>query len=294
MTNNNSTDPAGGFLNFLIQSLAAMANDPGNKRFYLPVFLKDLKVDGDKTLVPYVTEINMGGIESIKDQVSETLCNAAWAAMEGCDGAHAATVPILNITSVSINGLNNAMISSYRVYPANAQMQYAVVFTAKMNAYPTLGALTFDPATFYFDVTCQSNDDIDKEDIHSDGSFKGSVGQATFKGILLIGLNDDLSTTVTVPERYTPEGDIQWPGLSILFGEGEGNGLVVTDIKLEGDDDDPVKKGSEMSVNEAFSNDDTLKMVERLFNESINKQSVRDTLASGMQGKLNDLINDLK
>ncbi|MGQ2983952.1 hypothetical protein [Flavobacterium sp.] len=290
MIENNIKDTAGGFLNFLIQSLVAMANDPANKRYYLPIFLKDLKVDGDKTLVPYVTEINMGGIESIKSQVSETLCNAAWASLEGYDGAHAFTVPVINISSVSINGLNNALISSYRVYPANAQMQYAVVFSAKMNAYPDLGDLTFDPAKFYFDVTCQSDDNLHKEDIHSDGNFKGSVGKANFNGVLLISLNDDLTTTVTVPESYAPEGSGTMAGLSIVFAEGDG--LVVTDITLEGDD--PLKEPNEEAINQAFSNDDTLKKIEVLFNESINKQSVRETLASGMQGKLNDLINDLK
>jgi hypothetical protein len=290
MIRNNLTDSAGGFLEFLIQSIVAMANNPDNKKFYLPVFLKDLKVDGDKTLVPYNTEINMGGIDSIKAQVSDTLCNAAWAPLEGYDGAYALTVPVLNITSVAINSLNNALISSYHVYPANGQLQYAVVFNAQMNAYPQFGKLTFDPAEFYFDVTCQSNDNLHKDDIHSKGTFKGSVGEATFNGVLLISLNDDLTTTVTVPESYTPPQGTAMGGLGITFGEG--HGLVITDIILEGDD--PLKEYNEEAINQAFSNDDTLNKIQALFNESINGQSVRQTIASGVQDKLNSLINDLK
>lgn len=107
-----------------------------------------------------------------------------------------------------------------------------------------------------------------------------------------LGLNDDLTTTVTVPESYAPGQEPAMAGLSILFGDGDGKGLVIRDITLKGDD--PLKEYNEMAINQAFSDADTLKKIEALFNESINKQSVRDTLASGMQGKLNDLINDLK
>jgi len=284
---NNS---AGGFLTFLIQSIVAMANDPKNNRFYLPRFLADLKIDGDKTLVPYTTEMNMGEIASIKDQVSETLCNAAWAPLEGYDGAYALTVPSLNITSVLINGLNNAFISAYNVYPANEQLQYAVVFDAVMNAYPDYDKLTFQPAEFYFDVTCQSTDKLHKEDIHSKGNFSGSVGQATFKGVLLISLNDDLTTTVTVPETYVVPQGAAMQGLGIVFGKD--HGLVISDITLEGDD--PLKEYNEEAINQAFSNEDTLNKVQDLFNININIQSVRTTIASAVQDKFNSLINDLK
>jgi len=290
MIPDNLTDSAGGFLEFLIQSIVAMANDPSNKKFYLPVFLQDLKVDGDKTLVPYNTAIDMGGIESIKAQVSDTLCNAAWAPLEGYDGAFALTVPVLNITAVAINGLNNALISSYHVYPANEALQYAVAFNARMNAYPQFGTLTFEPAEFYFDVTCQTNDNLHKEDIHSTGTFEGSVGEATFNGVLLISLNDDLTTTVTVPESYTPPQGAAMAGLGITFGAADG--LVITDIILEGDD--PLKQYNEEAINQAFGNEDTLNKIQVLFNDSINGQSVRETIASGVQDKLNSLINDLK
>jgi len=290
MTPEKLNDSAGGFLTLLIDSIVAMANDKDNKKYFLPVFLKDLKVDGDKTLVPYDTEINMGAVDSIRDQVSETLCNSAWASLEGYDGAYALTVPVINITSVKVNGLNNASITSHTVYPANAQMQYAVVFNAMMNAYEDQGKLTFDPAEFYFDVTCQSNDKLHKEDIHSDGNFKGSVGEAAFTGVILISLNDDLTTTVTIPENYTlPDGSTV-NGLGIVFGKQEG--LVISDIELEGDD--PLKEYNEEAINQAFSSDDTLNKIQVLFNERIRTQSIRQTVASGVQDKFNSLINDLK
>jgi hypothetical protein len=284
------TDAAGGFLNFLIQSIAAMANNPSNKKFFLPLFLAGLKIDGDKSLVPYQTEMNMGPVPSIEGQVSGTVCNSGWAPLNNYDGAYASTVPILNITSVSINGLNNAVISSYKIYPANEQLQYAIVFDAKMNAYPNYGQLTFDPAKFYFDVTCESNDKAHQEDINATGSFTASVGEAVLTVVLLITLNDDLTSTVTVPAAFnTPQGTAI-PGIGITFGTGDG--LVISDITLDGTN--PMNQFNEIAINQAFSDQDTLDKIQAMFNTNINTDDVRATVGQAIQGQFNSLINDLK
>lgn len=284
------TDSEGGFLNFLIQSIAAMANNPSNKKFFLPLFLADLKIDGDKSLVPYLTEMNMGPVPSIGEQVSGTVCNAGWASLNNYNGAYASTVPILNITSVSINGLNNAVISSYKIYPANEQLQYAIVFDAKMNAYSDYGQLTFDPAKFYFDVTCESNDKVHQEDINTTGSFTASVGEAVLTVVLLITLNDDLTSTVTVPAAFsTPQGAVV-PGIGITFGTGDG--LVISDITLDGTN--PMNEFNEEAINQAFGDQDTLNKIQVMFNTNINTDDVRTTVGQAIQGQFNSLINDLK
>jgi hypothetical protein len=284
------TNSAGGFLTFLIQSIVAMANDPTNKKFYLPLFLANLKIDGNKSLVPYQTEIDMGPVSNLQEQVSSTVCNSGWASFNNYDGAYASTVPILNITSVSINGLNNAVISSFQTYPANEQLQYAVVFNAKMNAYKDYGQLTFDPARFYFDVTCESNDNLHKQDIDATGSFTASVGEAILTVVLLITLNDDLTSTVIVPASFTvPQGTLI-PGIGITFGTKDG--LVVSDITLDGTN--PTNQFSETFINQAFSNQDTLNKVQAMFNTNINTDDVRTSIGQAIQGQFNSLINDLK
>jgi len=282
-------DSAGGFLGFLIQSIATMANDPTNKKFFLPLFLAGLKIDGDKTLVPYQTEMNMGPVSSIQDEVSGTVCNSGWASLNDYSGGYASTVPDLNITAVTINGLNNAVISSYSTYAADSQLQYAIVFTAQMNAYNNFSQLTFNPATFYFDVTCTSTDKQHSEDINTTGEFTASVGQATFDVVLLVTLNDDLTSTVTVPASYTPPQGTPIPGLGITFGT---QGLVVSNITLDGTN--PMNQFNEIAINQAFSNSDTINKIQTLFNANINTDDVRGTIAQAIQDQFNSLINDLK
>jgi hypothetical protein len=290
MKQESVTNSAGGFLTFLIQSIVAMANDPSNKKFYLPLFLANLKIDGNKSLVPYQTEMNMGQVSSIEGQVSGTVCNSGWASLNNYDGAYASTVPILNITSVSINGLNNAVISSFQTYPANEQLQYAVVFDAKMNAYENYGQLTFDPAKFYFDVTCESNDNLHKEDINATGSFTASVGEAILTIVLLITLNDDLTSTVTVPALFNLPQGASVPGIGITFGTGDG--LVISDITLDGTN--PMNEFNEMAINQAFGDQDTLNKIQAMFNTNINTDDVRASIGQAIEGQFNSLINDLK
>lgn len=292
VNNIDTVDNAGGFLTFLIKSLVIMANDPTNKKFYLPLFLKTLKIDGDKPLVPYETVINMGEVDYMKKDVSQTVCNSGWASLNNYDGAFASTTPILNIPSVTINGLNNARVIGYTIEAANEKMQYAILFNAKMNAYDAFDKLTFSPATFYFDVTCESNDKKHSQDINTDGTFDAKVAEATFNVVLLLTLNDDLTSSIEIPETYTiQETSQKISGINILFGSGS-NGLIVDNIKLT--DPGPIGKFEEPAIQQAFSNQQTIDNIQNLFNQKINNSDIRSSVASAVEEQFNKIINDLK
>lgn len=279
-----------GFLDFLVGSLVKMANDPGNKNLYLPVFLAGIKLNNGQPLVPYNTEINMGPVPAMQSQASDILCDGGWAAYNGYDCATANTVPILNITSVTINGLNNASISGSQCYPADANLQYPVVFNIKMNAYNNYSKLTFNPATFYFDVGCQTCDKKNSADINATGTFLASVGAATLNMLILITLNSDLTATVTIPESYTLPGNIQMSGLSIAFDKN--NGLAVSDVQLNGDN--PLNPSTDELINQAFGDPGTIDQVQSTFNQNINNDNVRSPCAQAITGQLNNLLSSLK
>lgn len=291
-SNTNAANKAGGFLTFLIKSLALMANDPTNKKFYLPLFLQTLKIDGDKPLVPYQTDINMGQVQYIEKDVNKTVCNSGWASLNGYDGAYASTIPVLNIPSVTINGLNNAKVIGYSIEAPNDKLQYAIIFNAQMNAYEAFDNLTFKPATFYFDVTCESNDKKHSEDINTDGTFDAKVAEATFNVVLLLTLNDDLTSSIEIPETYTVQETNQTiNGINIQFGTGS-NGLIVENIKLT--DPGPIAKFEEPMIQQAFSDQETITNIQNLFNEKLNGSSIRASVASAVEEQFNKIINDLK
>lgn len=284
-------DGAGGFLSFLLQSLVDMANDASNDKFFLPKFLATLKVDGGKTLVPYQTDIKPGPQPSLKDQVGTTVCNNGWATLNGYSKSEAEDNPTLNISSATINGLNNAKVTQFATYPANDQTQYGVVFGATLNAYADYDKLTFNPAAFFFDVTCQTVNLEHKDDLQATGTFQASIGAATFNVALLISFNDDLTVSIDIPENYTPPGKDAMPGVNLVFGTGD-QGLKVTNITLDGDS--PYKSTIESFIQEAFGQQSTTKKIEDLFNSQINGASVRQPIAEAVETQFQNIINDLK
>lgn len=286
------SDNAGGFLTFLIKSLMLMANDPENKKFFLPTFLKNLDIGDGKTLVPYKTAIDVGQMQYIQDEVTKSVCGAGWASIHNYPGGYASTIPTLNITSTTINGLNNVKVIGYEIDAPNEQLQYPILFNAKMNAYDAYDKLTFNPATFNFEVTCESNDHKHSEILNPDGTFQAAIKEATLNIVLLVTLNDDLTASVSIPKTYTkPIGGTPLNGISVIFGS-EDDGLSISNVEIVPATD--VSNFEEKSINQALSNQETTDKIQKILIEKINTDNIRNSLANDIEEQFNKLISNLK
>lgn len=287
-----ATSSNDGFLTFLIQSLVSMANDSTNKKFFFPIFLQGITLDGGQKLVPFVTTLNLGKVPELQPDASQFICQSGWAGFNHYGGGAAAiAAPTFNITSATFNGLNNAKITSYRLDPPTAGLQYPVVFTASLNAYSSYSNLGINPGAFFLDVLCQTNDKQHEQDLSAHGTFQGAFTEPMFTLVLYMTFNSDLTVTIEIPESYTPTiGGSAMPGLQISFGSGGGlsvNNIVITD----GGD---LSSYYSMFANRAFAQSDAAEQIIALFNKNILASSIRTAVASAIQNQFNSLISDLK
>ena len=137
-----------GTLEYLVASLVTLANDPDYRKFYFPNFLPTIQ---NGKYVPYRTDLNLGEVESLKKFASDDVCQGGWGVTHGI-AAIATAPPVMDLTSVTLNGLNNLKIVSCSVGAPNESQQYPVGFAAQLNAYPSLPNLTVNPGTSPFRV----------------------------------------------------------------------------------------------------------------------------------------------
>lgn len=294
----NTGSGATDFLSLLISTLVTMANNPNNPKYFFPTFLQGIKLDNGKTLVPFVTGIDMGKVALMQSDASRLVCQAGWAAYNGYGKAVATEPPAIDITSATFNGLNNAQIANYRFDTVTAGMQYPVIFTANLNAYPNYSKLSITPSSFTFGVPCQTNNKAHSESINASGTFQAAFTVPIFTIVVLITLNSNLTATITIPEKFKTSSGEELPGLQLSFGtdgQGKSGKLTVNNIKVTS-----VSSGSYMQefcdqfANQAFGESSTTAQIMKLFNQTILGQNIRSSLASGLQDKFNSLISALK
>lgn len=282
-----------GMLDYLMATLATMANDSQYTDYYFPNFLPTL--DSGK-YVPYKTSLDLGALQTMEDKASTNICLAGWAVSEGYGAGMATAPPTLNLTSVTVNGLNNGKIASHQVGAANVSQQYPVIFTAQMNAYLSLPNVTVDPGNFEFKVHCCTTDDMKtcngKHDIDvtADGTLQVDFNAPMFQVTLLLTLNSDLTISVEIPEEYPASGADQTPGLYMYSTDSQA--IEVHDITFQADP--KYQEDWEKLANSAFAAQETSEKLMAVFNNNLNQPGTRGTFATSIAQQLNSIISKMK
>lgn len=282
------SDPRG-MLDFLMASLVTMTNSPDYPKVYFPSFLPT--VDHGK-YTPFKTAFDLGAVETVEKSASDNICLAGWAVSENYDGGIATGPPVIKLTSITLNGLQNLKITSYAVGAQNATQQYPVTFTAELNAYPTLPNLGIDPGEFYFECHCCSSDDQEtcngkhSATLTANGTFKAEFNEPLFQAAMLVTLGSDLQVSVEIPAPDPPHPP------SLYLSSPEKLAIHIHDIQFPAPTQ--YKKDWESLANEAFASPDASSMILKAFNDTFNTEDNRTTLAEAIGQQMTDLVAKLK
>lgn len=282
--------PPTGFLGYLLNSLVVMANDPNNKKYYLPTFLQGVKVDG-KSLVPYQTEIDLGPQKNLVQPVNDYVCSDAWAMASNCAGhADCVGLPNFAIPAITLDGINNASIRSCVLDPVNSDLSYPVRLVFAFDAYPSLPSLGATGAQFKMDMTCQCDDPSNTQPLSGIGTFDAAFKLALLNVVLFLTLNDDLTISASIPDTYTAPGQsTAQNGVELVFDKG--GALVVTNIQITNAE---FKDEDSNLANSAFKDPGTLAQVVAGLNQTLQQPSVRADLAKAISQQLTSLISSMR